>query len=202
MSKKMTKEELVESIYNQVYTLVKNKNFGIQSFTNEIPNRCKVSGLYFILDPNMPVETSLKQRIVRVGISKGKNMRILLHQKGNSSNSIFRKHILNALIVKEAKANEENVTNYIGNLNYVFLPISDVFLLKKLEKDLIEILSNTNFPQIYPANSTWLGFNIGLTTNSAISQSHLWNVHYTKSFNHLNTNRYLESIDQLGELIV
>jgi hypothetical protein len=194
---------LVDRFYTLLNSLSETRfNSGFRTLRQDIPNKFSCSGIYFFTDRSIPRDNAHGYKIVRIGITKhAQNNRLRLHKNGNINASVFRKHVYNALNIDGYTPNEIDVSNYIWNLQYFFLPISDENLLKRLEKGLIELISNHGQEEtIDPVPDSWLGHQNGPNSNLVISSSNLWNVHYVQTYNN-NFNHYHTLLNELEVLI-
>lgn len=196
---------LISRLYN-IITLLSTKqvNNGYNTLANPIPNSFLQSGLYFFLDPTIPRNNGDGNKIIRVGITgDNNNNRLDRHKRGSISDSVFRNHVGRALAtLNNGIINEDQISQYIQNLHYLFVPIEDINLLHNLEKSLIEILSNCNQADNFDTPGIdWLGFQNGPSINNAISCSHLWNVHFVKNYNANNRLYYSQAIDDLNNIV-
>jgi hypothetical protein len=191
------REELVNFIYDSLYQYKDNHHNGnFYYLQNPIPQEFNQnSGLYFFFDPNIIIGNN-KFKIVRVGITGDNgNNRLGHHQNGTINSSIFRKHVGRALNQLNGNFNENEISEYIHSLPYLYIPEKSAF-----EEICIKILSNRNQNEIiYPANENWLGFQIGGDINLAVPESNLWCVHYTNgnTFNNLQFEHYQNLLNQL-----
>ena len=197
--------QLVNNIYRILNALVnKEINDGYNTLANPIPLAHRQSGLYFFLDPAIRRLNENGHKVVRVGISGNNgNNRLALHQSGTVSNSIFRKHVGRSLSnLNNEGIDEMQISGYLNNLVYLFLPVADEMQLKKMEKMFVGIFSNCG--QLAPIDTPegfWLGFQNGPHINNAISCSHLWNVHYVRSYDENNIQDYIATLQELNELV-
>lgn len=191
------REELVNFIYDSLYQYKDNHHNGnFYYLQNPIPQEfTQNSGLYFFFDPNIIIGNN-KFKIVRVGITGDNgNNRLGHHQNGTINNSIFRKHVGRAFNQLNGNFNENEISEYIHSLPYLYIPEKSAF-----EEICIKILSNRNQNEIiYPANENWLGFQIGGDVNLAVPESNLWCVHYTKgnNFNNFQFEYYQNLLNEL-----
>ena len=194
------REELVNFIYDSLYQYKDNNHNGnFYYLSNPIPQEfINNSGLYFFFDSEIPAGEN-KFKIVRVGITGDNgNDRLNLHKNHTINVSIFRKHIGRALHQLNGQFNENQISDYIQKLPYLYIPINEK--LKLFEETCIQILSNRNQNEIiYPANENWLGFQLGGDVNIAIPESQMWNVHYTNGndFNNFTFEHYQNILNQL-----
>jgi len=192
------RKQLVDSIYDFLYQY-KDNNHNFYYLCNPIPLEFRNnSGLYFFFDEKISAGEN-RFKIVRVGITGDNgNDRLNLHKNGSINDSIFRKHIGRALHQLNDQLNENEISDYIQKLPYLYIPINEN--LKLFEETCIKILSNRNQNGIiYPANQNWLGFQTGDDINSAVSESQMWNVHYTNGnqFNRFTLEHYQNILNQL-----
>lgn len=191
------REELVNFIYDSLYQYKDNHHNGnFYYLQNPIPQEfIQNSGLYFFFDPNIIVAND-RFKIVRVGkTGDNGNNRLGRHQNGTIHDSIFRKHVGRALEQLNGNFNENEISEYINLLPYLYIPEKSAF-----EIICIKILSNRNQNEIiYPANENWLGFQIGGDINLAISEAHMWNVQHTNGidFNNFEFDYYQNLLNQL-----
>jgi len=160
--------------------------------------------LYFFFDPAIQRQNGNGHKVIRIGISGNNgNNRLGKHQSGNVGNSIFRTHIGRSLSnLNNGIIDEIQISTYLNNLFYLFLPVANELQLYKLEKHLIGILSNCDqLNCIDTPEINWLGFQNGPHINRAISCSHLWNVHYVRNYNENNVLDYIDSLQGLSELV-
>jgi hypothetical protein len=195
----------LESLYN-ILEEVKKKSIREKYFklSDNIPSEFNQSGLYFFFDKNIK-RSSGGYKIVRIGkTGKNKNNRLKKHKSGNSSSSVFRAHIEKALKNKNNKhPNQKEIDHYIYKLFYLFIPIEKENDLKSIEKSCIEITSNKNQIELIDIpNKNWLGFQNGIKINKAISQSHLWCVHFTGTYNSKNEKLYLNNLKKLEKYVL
>jgi hypothetical protein len=194
------REELVNFIYDSLYQYKDNHHNGnFYYLQNPIPQEfTQNSGLYFFFDPNIIIGNN-KFKIVRVGITGDNgNNRLGHHQNGTINSSIFRKHVGRALNQLNGNFNENQISDYIRELPYLYKPINNQ--IKLFEKNCIKVLSNRNQNEIiYPANENWLGLQIGGDINLAISEAHIWNVQHTNGndFNNYPFDYYQNILNQL-----
>jgi hypothetical protein len=191
------REELVNIIYDGLYQYKDNHNNGnFYYLQNPIPQEfIQNSGLYFFFDPNIIVAND-RFKIVRVGkTGDNGNNRLGCHQNGTINDSIFRKHVGRAFNQLNGNFNENQISNYMHSLPYLYIPEKASF-----EEICIQILSNRNQNEIiYPVNENWLGLQIGGDVNLAVPESNLWCVHYTNgnTFNNLQFEHYQNLLNQL-----
>jgi hypothetical protein len=196
------REELVNFIYDGLYQYKDNHHNGnFYYLQNPIPQEfSQNSGLYFFFDPNIIVGND-RFKIVRVGITGNNgNNRLGHHQNGTIESSVFRKHLGRALEQLNENFNENEISEYIHLLAYLYIPINENINISELEKTCIKVLSNRNQNEIiYPANENWLGFQIGGDINLAISEAHMWNVQHTNGndFNNFPFDYYQNILNQL-----
>ena len=199
------REDLIEGVYEILGNLAtKQINNGYNTLAEPIPVDYLQAGLYFFFDLNIPRMNRIGHKIIRIGITGDNgNNRLGLHKNGNINSSIFRKHIGRALAnMNNGIVDDAQISNYIHNLPFLFLPIVNKDQLHNLEKKLIQIVSNCNrLNQIDIPNDNWLGFQQGPNINPAISCSHLWNVHYVKNFDENNELQYEQTIIQLNNIV-
>jgi hypothetical protein len=194
------REELVNFIYDSLYQCKDNHHNGnFYYLQNPIPQEfTQNSGLYFFFDPNMIIGNN-KFKIVRVGITGDNgNNRLGHHQNGTINSSIFRKHVGRALNQLNGNFNENQISDYIYEVPYLYIPINNQ--IKLFEENCIKILSNRNQNEIiYPANENWLGIQIGGDINLAVPESHMWNVHHVNgnNFNNFQFEYYQNLLNQL-----
>ena len=197
--------ELISTIYKILGTLAtKQINNGYKTLAEPIPIDYLQAGLYFFFDPNIPRNSGIGNKIIRIGITGNNgNNRLGLHQHGNIESSIFRKHVGRALTnMNNGITDEIQISNYIHSFHYLFLPIENNDQLHNFEKKLIEIISNCNhFTPIDVPNINWLGFQQGPNINPAISCSHLWNVHYVNNYNENNQLLYNQILNELNNIV-
>ena len=198
------REDLIERFYKILSILAAKKiNQGYKTLAKSIPIEYLQAGLYFFFDSHIPRSNGIG-KIIRIGISGDNgNNRLGLHQNGNINTSIFRKHVGRALAnVNNGIINEIEISNYIHNLPYLFLPVANKDKLHNLENKLIQIISNCNqLNQIDIPPNTWLGFQQSPNINPAISCSHLWNVHFVRNFNENNKFLYAQTLDNLNDIV-
>jgi hypothetical protein len=191
------REELINELYN---VLNQNLNIlgGYHYLNNPIPNDFNIPGLYFFFDENIILENGF-YKIVRIGISKtnGKT-RLGFHKNGNTSNSVFSKHVSNSLSNFNGGVNQQQIKNYIGVLPYLFIPVQNLDDLQNLEERFIQLISNSTInPNMHPANNNWLGFH---NDNINIQNSHLWNDKHVNDFEN-NLAIYQNAINVLNQII-
>ena len=191
------REELINELYN---VLNQNLNVlgGYRYLNNPIPNDFNIPGLYFFFDENIVLENGFI-KIVRIGISKvnGKT-RLGKHRNGNTSNSVFSKHVSNSLNNFNGGVNQQEIINYINVLPYLFIPVQNLVDLMELEARFIELISNSTINHhIHPANNNWLGFH---NDNINIQNSHLWNDDHVNNFVN-NPVIYQNAINILNQII-
>ena len=199
------RENLIEIIYDILGNLAtKQINNGYNTLADPIPVEYLHAGLYFFFDLEIPRANGIGNKIIRIGITGDNgNNRLGLHKNSNINSSIFRKHVGRALAnMNNGIIDEIQISNYIHNLPYLFLPVINNDQLHNLEKILIQIISNCNqLNQIDIPNNNWLGFQQGPNINPAISCSHLWNVHYVKWFNQNNELLYNQTLIELNNFV-
>ena len=199
------RDDLIERIYETLGNLsAKQVNNGYNTLAEPIPVEYLQPGMYFFFDPNIPRINGIGNKIIRIGISGDNgNNRLGLHQNGNINSSIFRKHVGRAFAnMNNGIIDDIQISNYIHNLPYLFLPVVNNAQLHNLEKILIQIISNCNqLNQIDIPPNNWLGFQQGPNINPAISCSHLWNVHYVRNFNENNEFLYDQKLIDLNNIV-
>jgi hypothetical protein len=199
------RENLIERIYNILNNLAtKQINNGYKTLAEAIPVDYLQAGLYFFFDLNIPRTNGSGNKIIRIGISGDNgNNRLGLHQNGNINSSIFRKHVGRAFAnMNNGVIDDVQISNYMHNLPYLFLPVVNSDQLHNLEEKLIQIISNCNqLNQIDIPPNNWLGFQHGPNINPAISCSHLWNVHYVKNYSENKENLYNQTLIELNEIV-
>jgi hypothetical protein len=194
------RQHLVNFIYASLHQYKENQHNGNFFYlSNPIPQEfTNNSGLYFFFDSEIPAGEN-EFKIVRVGITGNNgNNRLGHHKDGTIDSSVFRKHIGRALHQLNGNFNENQISDYIQNLPYLYIPINNN--LNLFEKTCIKILSNRNQDEIiFPANENWLGFQNGGDINSAVPESHLWCVHHTNGndFNNFQLDYYQDILNQL-----
>ena len=194
------REELVNFIYDSLYQYKDNNHNGnFYYLSNPIPQEfTNNSGLYFFFDSEI-LTAENKFKIVRVGITGNNgNDRLNLHKNGTINVSIFRQHIGRAFHQLNGHFDENQISDYIQKLPYLYIPINEN--LNLFEKTCIQILSNRNQNEIiYPANENWLGFQIGDDINLAVPESQMWNVHHVNGngFNNFQFEHYQNILNQL-----
>lgn len=198
------REELVNFIYDSLYQYKdNNQNGNFYYLSNPIPPKFRNnSGLYFFFDSEIPAGEN-KYKIVRVGITGNNgNNRLSHHQNGAIVSSAFRRHVGRAFHQLNGHFNENQISDYIQKLPYLYIPINEN--LNLYEEKCIQILSNRNQNEIiYPANENWLGFQIGGDINLAVPESQMWNVHFTNgnNFNNFQFEHYQNILNQLFDNI-
>jgi hypothetical protein len=199
------REVLIERIYEILGNLAaKQINIGYKTLAEPIPIEYLQAGLYFFFDLHIRRTNGIGNKIVRIGISGDNgNNRLGLHQNGNIDSSIYRRHVGRAFAsMNNGIIDNEQISNYIHNLPYLFLPVVNNDQLHNLEKKLIQIISNCNQAnQIDIPPNNWLGFQQGPNINPAISCSHLWNVHFVKNFNENNELLYDQTLIELDNIV-
>lgn len=199
------RQDFISRIYNILGTLAaKQINDEHRTLAEPIPDEYLQAGMYFFFDQNIPRNNGIGNKIIRIGITGNNgNNRLGLHQNSNINNSIFRKHVGRALAnMNNGIIDEIQISGYIHNFHYLFLPIENNDQLHNLENILIQIISNCNqLNQIDIPNNNWLGFQQGPNINPAISCSHLWNVHYVNNFNENNELLYNQTLDYLNNIV-
>jgi hypothetical protein len=191
------REQLINELYNVLNQNLNNLG-GYRYLNNPIPNAFNIPGLYFFFDENIILENGF-YKIVRIGISKTNGQRRLnFHKNGNTSNSVFSKHVSNSLSNFNGGVNQQQIQNYIRALPYLFIPVQNPVYLNDLEERFIELISNSTInPQIYPANNNWLGFH---NDNINIQNSHLWNDKNVNDYEN-NPANYQNAINILNQII-
>jgi len=199
------REDLIERIYEILGNLAtKQVNNGYNTLAEPIPVEYLQAGMYFFFDLNIPRINGIGNKIIRIGITGDNgNNRLGLHKNGNINSSIFRKHVGRAFAnMNNGIIDDIQISNYIHNLHYLFLPIVNNNQLHNLEKKLIQIISNCNqLNQIDIPDYNWLGFQQGPNINPAIRCSHLWNVHFVKNFNENNEFLYSQTLIELNSIV-
>ena len=157
----------------------------------------KSGGVYFFYeDGEHQSDSGAGDRIVHVGQSTTLRSRLLQHKHGNKDNSIFRKLVGHAL--EEENKNKkppkklpqkqfnERVTETLGNMWVLCLPIEDKALHDSIKRNAIALLSNYNKQPIallrnhhkHPIDlpsKNWLGHHCG---KEEVRESGLWNQDY------------------------
>ena len=132
---------------------------------------------------------STSNRVVRVGKSTILCSRLLQHKRGNKSNSVFRKLVGHALEEENKNENppkklskkqlDESVTETLGNMWVLCLPIENEAKCGYIERNAIALLSNYNKNksklQIDPPSQSWLGLS---APEEKVQISGLWNEVY------------------------
>ncbi len=194
------REVFLNSLY-EILAVLEGRviNNGFHFLADPIPGNFIESGIYFFFDPHIARDNT-RAKIVRIGITgDNDNNRLLLHQNGHINVSVFRRHVRHALEQNNQPFDAISISHYIHQLQYLFLPVLNQIDLATLEKRLIEIVSNRHQPnQIDIPPIDWLGYH---ATNPAISESHLWNVHYVGNYNHFNEDIYHEAVELLSHYI-
>jgi hypothetical protein len=188
-------------------------------------------GVYFFFEDGEFRDDRKTSRVVRVGThalkegGKATLWKRLRQHKGNNSGtgnhrqSVFRKHIGDAIINqdnlsneyeewlkrsstprdlrKKEKTMEIRVSNYIGRMPFVWLKVDDDPGPRNrrgiIEKNSIALLSNFDkTPKIDQASMAWLGH---YRSRTEISESGLWNV------NHVSDEYNPDYLDTMEELV-
>lgn len=190
---------LVEKIYSNLNDY-SNKINEFHFLKNPINNNFKKSGGVYFFFENFKTLNLDYLKIIYIGITKNnENNRLEKHQKGDASS--FRKHVSESLEKLTKVAPSPNIIDdYIHNLPYLFIPISNDNDIKTIEKATIEIISNFNQEdKIKPVNESWLGNSSG---DDKIIKSQLWNWHHVSNFKISNIENYNKIIDLLNFYII
>ncbi len=136
---------------------------------------------------------------------------------GNHRGSVFRKLIGQAIINKDNLQNcypnwgkgskaakdirarekrmEKRVSEYLGQMPFLYLDVEEREMRKYIEQNAIALLSNKDKEKIDPASDNWLGFYSG---HKDIRQSNLWNSRdVEKDYDPAFLNKLEELINQM-----
>jgi len=165
------RQELINQLYQILETHKHYQNY--QYLRNSIPMDYKC-GIYFFFDEITPISNN-QFKITYIGITKNnRNNRLEKHQKNGPSS--FRDHVNEAILNKYGKEQILTVDQYIHNLPYLFININDIEDLKRIEKGIIELVSNdSQDTAIDVPNNEWLGYS---HSHSIIPSAHIWNIQH------------------------
>ena len=140
----------------------------------------KFGGVYFFYeDSEHRSDSGAGDRIVHVGQSANLYRRLLQHKRGDKANSIFCKLVGLALSAKNGKDKRplnKRVTETLGNMWVLCLPIEEKALRGWIERNAIALLSNCYKQQSIDSPSKgWLGHHCEQET---VPSSGLWNQQY------------------------
>jgi hypothetical protein len=162
------------------------------------PRLSKEFGVYIFLDPVIPSKYGMLGRIVRIGSheldeKKGEASKaITIYDRlkchfgaqsggGTCGNSVFRRHVKNCFIsiAEHTKDINFSVSKYVRPLmfTYVSIPLKCYGDRKKIEENLIGLLSHADGYGIDPITTEWLGYN---SINEFVVKAQLFNDKHTR----------------------
>ena len=153
----------------------------------EVPTK---KGIYIMFE-NGQLDKDGRNRVVRIGKADNLHTRLLNHFEGKEGESIFRKHVQNALNTNS----KEETSKYIQeNISYALVCIPKLMSTAELESTLTLMLADYS-KDLDVGN--WLGLNC---TNKTIQNYKIWNTQNCKNNKKTETglDEYLMDLFEIG----
>ena len=156
--------------------LDKGKEFS----SRDIDDLPKVKGIYIMFE-NGQYDDDRKARIIRVGkADRNFQTRLEQHFFGTIKNSVFRKHILSALLNKKidkkynaTKNEEQKITDFLQNITFRLVRVPKLLTCEELESMCIRTVAKHSKEELKsPTLDKWIGWNC---TNNNVKGFHIWN---------------------------
>ena len=155
--------------------LDKGKEFS----SSDIGDLPKVKGIYIMFE-NGQYDDKEIARIIRVGkADRNFQTRLKQHFFGTIKNSVFRKHILSALLNKKIDKNynatkneEQQITNFLQNITFRLVRVPKLFTCEELESMCIRTVAKHSKELKKTALNNWIGLNC---VNKNVQTYHIWN---------------------------
>ncbi len=155
--------------------LDKGKEFS----SSDIDDLPKVKGIYIMFE-NGQYDDDEKARIIRVGkADRNFQTRLEQHFFGTIKNSVFRKHILSALLNKKidkkynaTKNEEQKITEFLQNITFRLVRVPKLLTCEELESMCIRTVAKHSKEKELPNLSKWTGQKCA---NKNVQTYHIWN---------------------------
>ena len=169
---------MAKDYYIELRNLLLNE--GKEFNQNDINNLPKFKGVYVMFEKDQKDKDG-KARIIRVGkAERSFQTRLKEHFSGSIKNSVFRRHILSAIlkgkhIAKDysAKSQEALINKFLQNITFKLIRVPKLFTCEELEKMCIRTVakhSENNIPK--SSLNIWEGRNCA---NDNVKKYHIWN---------------------------
>lgn len=168
----------VKDYYIELRDLLLNE--GKEFKSTDIKSLPKEKGIYIMFE-NGQKDDGGKARIIRVGkADRNFQTRLGQHFSGTIKNSVFRKHILSALLDKKkinkkykaTEKEEQQITNFLQNITFRLVRVPKLLTCEELESMCIRTVAKHSQGLKSSTLNEWVGQNC---KNKNVQTYHIWN---------------------------